>query len=93
MSPKSNVDEKICNILSAEHQNLLFEVFSENGIINEHSIIFSVFVDSPDGTMSTQRNSVIDSAKTIFDEVFLQSHQDGSYEMFFYGLITHSYSE
>ena len=88
-----SADEKIKNIFSAEHQNLVFEIYSENGQINEHTRIFSVFVDSPDGTMGTQRNSVIDSAKTIFDEVFLQSHQDGSYEMFFYGLITHSYSE
>ena len=87
MSPKSNVDEKICNILSAEHQNLLFEVFSENGLINEHSIIFSVFVDSPDGTMDDQRESVIESAKTVFDEIFLQPQQDGQYEMFFYGVI------
>ena len=82
-----NADDRIHNILSADHQDLVFEIFSDNGQVNENTRIFSVFVDSPDGTMDDQRESVIESAKTVFDEIFLQPQQDGQYEMFFYGVI------
>jgi hypothetical protein len=81
----SNAVDKIQNVLMGEFPEVVFEVFDENGLLNEHSTMYTVCAD---GDMDKFGDTIIELAKTIFDEVFLQPGNDGPLEKVFYGLIT-----
>ena len=78
-------DDKIRDILTAEFPELIFEVFSENGQINQNFTIYTIFAD---GEIEDNAEAVIEFAKTVFDEVFVKKDDLGPLEMVFNGLIT-----
>jgi hypothetical protein len=79
------IDEKIQNVFIAEFPEIFFEVFSENGQINEKSRMFTVFVESE--LVEKERPVIEEFAKTVFDEVFLQPGNDTHMDMCFFGLL------
>lgn len=81
----SSMNEKLKNIFSAEFPELLFDVFSENGLINETSVIFTVFAD---GELALVKGPIIDFAKTVFNEVWMNSPIEDDLELVFLGLMT-----
>jgi len=84
-------DEKIKNVFASEFQNLIFDVYSENGVINENNVLYTVFVDKSiiEKFSPEEFNAIMEFAKNnVFDEIFLSEKDD--YTLIFFGLINNA---
>lgn len=80
-----SMNEKIQNVFVSEFPEVQFDVFSENGLLNERSVIFTVFAD---GQLITKKYDILNFAKTVFDEVWLNSEIEDNFELVLLGLLT-----
>lgn len=88
MSTINQADEKIKNVFIAEFPNLLFDVYSENGYINQNATLFTIFVDKSvvEKFSKEEQKSILDFAsEDVFDEIFISEDED--YSLIFFGLI------
>jgi hypothetical protein len=83
---KQSSDDKIKNVFSSEFPDTLFDVFSENGQVNEHTTLYTVFFEPTDWDNKVNQDEVLEFAKSVFDEVFFAT-EDEHVESFF-GVIT-----
>lgn len=89
-----NNDDKIKNVFTSEFQNLIFDVYSENGQINENNVMYTVFVDKSviEKFSQEEHTSIMQFAKSnVFDEIFLSEKDD--YTLIFFGLIIQEHHE
>jgi putative NADPH-quinone reductase len=80
----NNADDVIQNRFAAEFTNVVFDVCSDNGQINQKSLMLTVFVD---GDIEKYHDEIITFAKEVFDEIFTDGGNDGKSEFYFYGLL------
>jgi hypothetical protein len=86
----TNTDDKIKNVFAAEFENAIFDVYSENGQVNQNIVLYTVFADKSEYNVEKfseeEQEAIIQFAKLyVFDEIF-QSEKD-DYSLVFYGLI------
>jgi|688.fasta_scaffold1723506_2 hypothetical protein len=86
----TNTDDKIKNAFAVEFENAVFDVYSENGQVNQNIVLYTVFVDKSEYNVEKfseeEQEAIIQFAKLhVFDEIF-QSEKD-DYSLVFYGLI------
>jgi hypothetical protein len=86
----TNTDDKIKNAFAVEFENAVFDVYSENGQVNQNIVLYTVFADKSEYNVEKfseeEQEAIIQFAKLhVFDEIF-QSEKD-DYSLVFYGLI------
>ena len=87
------MNEKLQNVFAAGFPEVGFEVFSENGEINENAVMFTVFAWFENGAALSNIQGILDFAKTVFDEVWLAKDSTDKFEVVFFGLLTGSDKE